>query len=62
MARWELAAADLGTKGLQGAKADIVMKVSRTPRQWKSVCTELNINKIKIILSQGALSSCRKMQ
>lgn len=47
MASWELVAADLWAKGLQGAKADILMKVSRTPRQWKSVCTELNINEIK---------------
>lgn len=47
MARWELAAADLWAKGLQGVKVDIVMKVSRTPRQWKSVWPKLHINEIK---------------
>lgn len=47
MASWELVAADLWAKRLQGAKTDILMKVSMTRRQWKSVCTELNINEIK---------------
>lgn len=40
-------AGDLWAKGLQGTKADILMKESRTPRQWKSVYIELNINEIK---------------
>lgn len=38
---------DLRAKGLQGVKADILTKVSKTPRQWKSMCIELNINEIK---------------
>lgn len=38
---------DLRAKGLQGAKADILTKVSKTLRQWKSVCIELTINEIK---------------